>query len=267
MELTMLRPSRPLAPFVELLWLFRSDRIAHAHERVLPTGKVQLLINLDADEIRWSEIGEGAVHRRPGACLAGLTDSPLTIDTRQQRWIAGVVLRPGAVAPLFDVGAHELAHDHVPLADLWHRTESTRLRAQMAEHSDPHQGLRRLHDALLVHLRPERADGQMRRAAEALADGARVAAVAAEAGMSSRRFRDRFRASVGLAPKSFAMVARFQRLLRCLPEALEPDWAELAVGCGYYDQAHLIRDFRRFTGLTPTDYCPRAPGDFNHVPT
>ena len=85
-----------------------------------------------------------------------------------------------------------------------------------------------------------------------------VGPLAAEVGWSNRHLITRFKEQVGLAPKSVGRIVRFQRLLDRLDrQPLE----RLAVECGYYDQAHLNRDFREFTGLTPTAYLARrVPG-------
>jgi AraC-like DNA-binding protein len=60
-----------------------------------------------------------------------------------------------------------------------------------------------------------------------------------------------FHEEVGLAPKQFARVRRFQWALRWLRKGPRVNWAWLAVECGYYDQAHLIKDFQTFAGVCP----------------
>jgi transcriptional regulator GlxA family with amidase domain len=76
--------------------------------------------------------------------------------------------------------------------------------------------------------------------------------VAAGVGLSPRQFERRFRAEVGLPPKLFCRIQRFQRIFQAL-ESGPAKWADVAVDCGYYDQAHLIRDFRAFAGETPVE--------------
>jgi transcriptional regulator GlxA family with amidase domain len=82
----------------------------------------------------------------------------------------------------------------------------------------------------------------------------RVRDVARRVGLSQRRFIQVFAAEVGLTPKLYARVKRFQRARALVRGTAPPDWAQLAVECGYFDQAHLIRDFRAFAGLTPEEY-------------
>ena len=78
-----------------------------------------------------------------------------------------------------------------------------------------------------------------------------VNAVAAELGMSERQFRRVFREAVGLSPKAFTKLARFRRALTVSQDNREASWASIAACSGYYDQAHLINEFRTFAGVTP----------------
>ena len=77
-----------------------------------------------------------------------------------------------------------------------------------------------------------------------------VSGLARRVNLSSRQLERRFLDSVGMTPKRFCRIRRFQRVLQAMEEP-GANWADAAVQCGYYDQAHLIRDFRRFSGLTP----------------
>lgn len=84
--------------------------------------------------------------------------------------------------------------------------------------------------------------------------------------MCERRFRERFQSEVGMAPKLFARVQRFQAVIGAVHALDEVDWAGIAADCGYFDQAHFIHDFRAFSGLTPTEYLAFKSEHRNHVP-
>ena len=81
---------------------------------------------------------------------------------------------------------------------------------------------------------------------------ARVGALARTAGLSDRQLERRFRSAVGLAPKLFSRIVRFQRVVRLARRSAQAGWAETAARCGYADQAHLVRDVRAFSGATPS---------------
>jgi transcriptional regulator GlxA family with amidase domain len=89
-------------------------------------------------------------------------------------------------------------------------------------------------------------------------EGTRVAieALANDAGLTRRQLERRFLDAVGMSPKTLVQVLRFQRVLGVLADA-SPRWVDVAAACGYYDQAHLNRDFKRFTGATPRSFLGR----------
>ena len=98
------------------------------------------------------------------------------------------------------------------------------------------------------------------------AEHAPVAELSDEIGISSRRLVDVFSQQVGLTPKLFARVQRFQNVIQNLPPEQDVDWTDVALGCGYYDQAHFIHDFRSFSGLSPSTYLKYRTRHTNHVP-
>lgn len=88
-----------------------------------------------------------------------------------------------------------------------------------------------------------------------------IGALADEIGWSRKHLITRFREQIGLPPKTMARIVRFGRVIRQLDGVAEVRWAQIAAGCGYYDQAHFNRDFREFTGGTPTEFLLRRIPD------
>ncbi len=84
-----------------------------------------------------------------------------------------------------------------------------------------------------------------------------IADLASTLGWSHKRLIETFRDHIGLAPKTAARIARFDRLMARVAAATNPCWGDLAADCGYYDQSHLIRDFVQFTGSPPRDFLRR----------
>ena len=85
-------------------------------------------------------------------------------------------------------------------------------------------------------------------------------------GISERRLHHVFSEDVGLSPKQWSRVRRFQRAVGALHQGCEMRWAELAATCGYADQAHFSRDFHSFSGIDPTTYSASRRQWRNHVP-
>jgi AraC-like DNA-binding protein len=86
-----------------------------------------------------------------------------------------------------------------------------------------------------------------------------VDTLAAELGCSRRYLVAGFREQVGVPPKTLARILRFHRAVGMMGSG--PGWAEIALSCGYYDQAHLIRDFNQFAGSSPSDFARRRLPD------
>lgn len=93
-----------------------------------------------------------------------------------------------------------------------------------------------------------------------------ISEVTARTGLSPRRFIQLFEQAVGLTPKLFCRVQHFQEALRLCGGEKRVGFGELALACGYFDQAHFIRDFRAFSGLSPTTYLKHRSEHLNHVP-
>lgn len=263
------RPASPeLAPFVSALYYQRAW-YPHARERTLATGGTQLLVNLATDELWWQPEG-AAGQRTPGAALQGPDSRPAIIDPAHQREILCVTFRPGGAYPFLGPPTSAVRDQLVPLAEFWGRDGAT-LPERLSAVATPGGKLRAIEAVLLARLaRPLEPDPAVAAAAAALHRGATVADVSDRLGWTRQRLAVRFADRVGLTPKRFARVRRFQRLLTSVTTGgrygREVDWARLAAETGYHDQAHMIHDFQAFAGISPTAYAPRSPGEQNHVP-
>ena len=83
--------------------------------------------------------------------------------------------------------------------------------------------------------------------------------------LTAKRFIDRFKLEVGMTPKRYCRIRRFQHALRLANRGCRIEWTDVALDCGYFDQAHFIHDFQRFAGLTPTAYQAVRTSFQNHV--
>jgi len=174
-----------------------------------------------------------------------------------------VRFRPGAARAFVDLPLHALQDAHPALDALWPRADAERLGAALWEHEQPlRRRLATLEHFLLARLRraPATPANELAHAAIGLIDNAhgaiRIDAIARTLGVSRQHLALQFRERVGLPPKAFAMVSRFRRAgaaLRGQP-GRQVDWAQLALDCGYYDQSHLIHEFKLFADQTPEGF-------------
>jgi AraC-like DNA-binding protein len=125
-----------------------------------------------------------------------------------------------------------------------------------------------MEDALLEMWRPPGLHPAVAYALDAFArrsHATSVKAVTDVIGLSAKRFIERFKNEVGLTPKRYCRILRFQQAVRRAHRCPHVDWSQVAVDCGYFDQAHFIHDFRAFAGLTPTAYLAARTEFQNHV--
>jgi AraC-like DNA-binding protein len=103
------------------------------------------------------------------------------------------------------------------------------------------------------------------RAIQRGADAVRIGRMAEEIGISHKHLLREFDRCVGLTPKLLARLYSFQRAILAIGQRPAVDWSDTAARCGYYDQAHLIREFRAFSGLTPASYLTRRGPFLNYL--
>jgi AraC-like DNA-binding protein len=266
------RPGPPLSDFVELFWLYEGYAPSHAHskERLLPTGTMELVINLREDRVRvYDRQDTDRFETFRGAVICGTQSEFFVIDTAEQEAVIGVHFRPGGAFPFLHLTAGELLNAHASLESLW-GNRAVDLRDRLLEVRTPEARFTILEQTLLAqadrplvhHPAVAFAIEEVRRRPDAWT----VADFAGRVGLSQRRFIQVFTEEVGLTPKLFGRILRFQEVLSLIGEGGKVRWASLAAACGYYDQAHFIRDFRAFSGLNPTAYLGLRTDHVNHVP-
>ena len=242
----------PLASAVRAFWGFDDDDASGAHEeRIVPDGCAEIVVHFGAP---FSERSAGGHREQPRALFAGQITRPL--------W-----LRPGATADVFAArlqpdGARRLglppqwmlADLRIPFEDLLAgaRRNAWRDTLERMAGGDFRSRVQAMSRFIASDLRGGARDatqlcvGTITRHA----GNCDLAGVAREAGLSMRQLQRRFLSDVGVTPKLFARIVRFQRVFERW-DASPGDWARVAVECGYYDQPHLLRDFRQFAGEPP----------------
>ena len=250
-------PASPLADLIEDFWLYDDYEPRHLRERILPSGTVELVINLRENELRiYDRARPGACERFAGAIVSGPYAGFFVIDTAEEASLLGVHFKPGGALPFFGLPVSELAQTHVNLDALWGRLAG-QLRERLLAATSPLARFRILESTLAARLSaPFTHHDAVRFAVGAFSQSgaATVRAVTDRVGLSHRRFVEVFKTEVGLTPKLFCRVQRFQRLLALVRRHSAPDWSRLALDCGFFDQSHLIRDFGEFSGFGPAEF-------------
>ena len=262
-------PRPPLDAFITSIWVYQNSSRAHALERILPTGAAQLIVNLKEDQTRFYD--QESPHRyvaTSGSVLAGAQSRFQVIDTSEQEYVAGVAFKPGGTVPFTRMPAHEACDVNVPLEVLWGCKRTAILRERLLESASIETKLDALEAVLHEMWRPP---GLHPAVAFALGAFDRaplttsIAGVTDSIGLSAKRFIERFREQVGITPKVYCRIRRFQRAVTMATRGRQVEWTRVALDCGYFDQAHFIHDFRSFAGLTPSAYQSARTSFQNHV--
>jgi len=262
-------PKTPLSNFVNMLWYYDEDypRV-HAKERILPGGTVEIVINLKEDIGRFYDKGDTSkcfTHR--GTLIAGVLTEYAVIDTEEQMSVMGINFKPGGAFPFFNLPLSELQDLHLSLDELWGSSANT-LRERLIEAPTVDAKFDLLEAVLTGRMT---AFDHHPAVQFALAEMGRrhsqsVANLVDKIGLSSRRFIQLFSQQVGLTPKLFCRVLRFQQVVKGIGGTGDVELADVALNCGYFDQAHFIHDFKAFSGISPTEYLSKRTIHLNHVP-
>ncbi len=264
-ELWLRQPPPALAHLVRQLWAGDS-RSGPARHRSVPDGELWIEFNLGVPQCVTGARGEPKGGEVFGAALVtGLQEAPLTFESlhRHPRVVGARLCPSGGFAFFGGLPLEELAHHAIDLESALGSFAGVEpLRQRLLEVSDLGDGLELLEQWLVARLLAGPSPHPLTAAAlerlGAVEGDGRVEPLARGLGVSARYLNRLFRREVGLPVKGFARVLRFQRALDRLVEARGRDLATLAADCGYYDQAHMNRDFRDLAGLPPTECLARV---------
>jgi AraC-like DNA-binding protein len=255
MEYVSRVPAPPLDLFIDDIYCLTGVP-RHRRMNVPPMPSAHLFINLGGPaRLRDSD---------PSVPSAVLVEYPARV------WLAGVHFKPWGISPFAGLPATELRDRWVPVDAVWPRSLD-RIRNQAGDSASATGTLRVLERELRSRLAqaPPRGLGLVRHAGgrlEASRGVVPVGALTDAAGVSGTHLAAQFKFHVGVTPKRVARIYRFAQLIVSVDARRPVDWAELAHTAGYFDQAHFSREFKDFTGHTPTEYLalrrrhPAEPG-------
>jgi len=263
-------PQPPLAAFVEAFYLSEGDVPLHSKDRRLPDGSMELVINLHEDSIRvYDREHSDQARSFRGCVLSGAHSEFSVLDTSTLVSTIGIHFKPGGASAFLPIPATELSNQVIELSSLW-GAAATDLREQLCATDRAETRFHLLEESLLAHtneLASSHAAVAFALAEFQVVDERHsIAEVTAQLGLSPKRFIQVFSEVVGLTPKLFCRVLRFQDVLHMINRGQHIEWANIAMACGYYDQAHFIHDFKAFSGLTPSIYIAQRSEFHNHVP-
>jgi AraC-like DNA-binding protein len=259
------QPIPQLRPLVRRFWYCRAPQLPHRRERVLPNGCIQIILNLSRNYLIDCPENGTANIRLPRAIVVGARSRFELIDTSDLQELCGIILRPGGFAPLFRERADLFFERSIELQAIW---ANASVIDKLCQPVPPAKKLSTLQLLLTQLIRQDTSRAPMIDQAFHFFqhNSSSVAECSRSIGISERRLSQVFREQVGLSPKLWCRIRRFQSAAQALYRGADIPWAELALACGYYDQPHFANDFRAFSGIDPTTYSLQKLRWQNHIP-
>ncbi|MBN9691023.1 MAG: helix-turn-helix transcriptional regulator [Verrucomicrobia bacterium] len=264
------RPRPPLEELIQQFWYYEGLDVPYDRERVLPDGSFHLMFNLSDQPRRlFDPLDDRRIRDFRTAWVSGAHREFIVIDAQAGSSLIGVQFKPGGATRFLGLPATVLRDDVQELEAVLPGDLSA-LRDRLRDGATSAAKFAILEAFLLQRWAAGRAGHPS--VAHALErfrkspHSVTVDAVAREVGVSHKHFIARFEAEVGVTPKRFCRIRRFQGVLAAIGRKASVDWADLACACGYYDQAHFIQEFRAFSGINPSTYL-RERGEYvGYVP-
>lgn len=241
------QPDPALRPYIDFLWMLntRSPGDSSASHLVFPDGGMDIIVP-------WSWSSSSLVV--PGRLsISGIASYSRTAPLGSVAAIVGARFKPGAAFALLSVPAPDVKDTVVPLEELVE--PERRGTCEFVTHaSSPRDCLQRLEKMLLATLTKAASIDPVVTSSVRLMQathGAIRMSDLEERGISTRTLRRRFDRIIGMSPKQFCRILRFSHAVELARSSVSPNWSDLAVAAGYYDQSHLIQEFIALAGTTP----------------
>lgn len=245
-------PAQPrLGPFIKCFWVLSIDRLepGGSRQKILPDGCMEIVIHIGSP---FRRIRNNVARTQAQAFLVGQLTECLVLEESAPSHVMGVRFKPGGAAAFIPSDLSEIRNDEVALESLWGPKGRDVHEAVINAGSDEDR-IRILESFLLGLLRGAPVDGRVDEAVRLIErrhGRIAIGEFSAHVNWSPRQLERQFLRRIGIAPKELARTVRFQALLH-RARGSPADWASLAVDCGFFDQAHMIREFRRFSGESP----------------
>lgn len=276
-------PAYPLNLFIDNLLYYEGYSPGHRLDRFLPNGNTEILFNLtETPQFIYDNETLQPIQVCRQAWVSGVRTRPITIPSGQGSRMVVVTARKGRAFPFYPLPVSELTDAVVP-ADLVFGRSVLELRERMLAAGAPAAGAPARILALVEAYLLQRAGGDLNPDAAADCIEYAVAGIVRrpdllnlkrlsdQIGYSQKHFIDLFKRQVGVPPKRYLRIMRFQQAIKEIESGLavpgrDIPWSRIAAESGYYDQAHFIHDFKGFSGFTPGEYLERKSATLNYIP-
>lgn len=263
-------PSHPISDHIKLFTFYEGLNLGYTIERLLPDGTVNLIIELDnIPKFTFDNESLEKKEKYTKAWLSGMQQEYISIGSPPDSSMMVIQFQPCGVYPFLNFPVEELNKQIVD-ADLIFGKNIIRLREQLLEATTPNCKFQLVEQWLMNCLSESSASYKViSNAVQKICEYPSMKSIemiSQKTGYSHKQFIQLFKKYVGLTPKYFQRVQRFNKVLQELEVRQEINWSALSNDCGFYDQAHFIKEFRKFSGFNPEEFL-REKGEYiNYVP-
>lgn len=257
MRYAELAPPDALAPVLHCLWTFEDEAGGGGPQRIVPDGRCELVVHFGAP---YREVGAEAP--QPRVVFAGQLTRPLWLEATGASGVVGARFHPAGARAFLDLPMDRATDQRLELPRLW-PGETRALLREVDGAGSMDARVEAVAQFVLRRVAGSHVDEAVEASVKAFqsSGGTMPVQAAAEiAGIGRRQLERRFLEVVGVSPALFANVLRFRSVFDAIEHDSARPWTDAALAAGYFDQSHLIRDFRRFVGCTPTEFAASLPG-------
>ena len=263
------KPGFPLSQFIDFFFYYEEFHAAHCMEKLLPDGSIDLLIDLtESPKKLYNDEAGTSYSTFKKSWISGMKTNYILIDASVSNMI-GVHFKPGGCYPFVDFPMRELNDLTIELTNIWgNEANSIRERILHEPNIDKRfsilekyflqKGKNKMEDHALVHF----SVNQLTQSPQMWT----IKDLSNKSGITQKHLITLFKKYVGLSPKMFSRINKFQKVIQSIEQRKKIDWSMLAYECGYFDQAHFIKEFQSFSGINPAAYLEKRGPYLNYIP-
>ncbi len=253
MKLQFIQPRHELKPYITKFWLFEeNDGFANQGTLIAPNAKAKIIIPFRS-ALTTTDNKKTAVCREGDICFIGIRDVPVTLSSPQgATGSIGIELTTEGAHKFLEVPMYHLTNNLFSFSDLY-GAEGKELINRMWDEEQPNEKIRLIQQFLFQQLQKEHESNSILNFSvgfiSSLHGLTTIKQLEKKTGYTKRYLDFLFKEYVGISPKTFATIKRFQHFYTHIELESTFDFSEL-----YYDQSHSIKEFKRYTGFTPAQY-------------
>ncbi len=247
-------PNPSLSSLIKCYWSLEGQELPGTHQRIFPDGCIELVFHYGGLFQKYHP--NGTSYTQPRSFIHGQLTRFIEIGSKGKVGIFSVRFQPHGLRSFTNISTHEINDDNIQVTDIW-GAAGGELKNRMLEAANNEQRIQIIEQFLLNQIQTTIANGLVKRCVSLInqTKGAiNIEELSIKLNIGRRHLERQFIDAVGLNPKQYTRITRFQHVLSLVEQKRYHTLTHLAHDTGFYDQAHFIKDFREFTGLSPKQY-------------